>query len=79
MIKRHSAIILGVIFLVSWAAGFVFAGVNRGITSTPSAEESRQANWILIRVNDLTLENPQLVSVWGMFLTFSPGPHMFFK
>lgn len=79
MKKRLTALIFCAIYLVSLTTGFVFAGVNRAAASTPSAAELRQANWILIRVNDMTLEKPQLVSVWAMFLTFSPGPHIFFK
>ena len=79
MKKRLTALIFCAIYLVSLTAGFISAGFNRADASTPSAAESRQANWILIRVNDMTLEKPQLVSVWAMFLTFSPGPHLFFK
>jgi hypothetical protein len=79
MKKRFSILIFTAIYLVSLSAGFLFAGMKRAAASTPPANESRQANWVLIRVNDMTLEKPQLVSVWVMFLTFSPGPHVFFK
>jgi hypothetical protein len=79
MKKRLPILIFSVVYLVSLVAGFSFAGMRQEAAGNTLAAASLQDNWILVRVDDMTLEHPQLVSVWAMFLSFAPGPQIFFK
>ncbi len=67
------------IYLLSLAGGFGFAGVRKANAIAPAPSSNRQSSWIMVRVDDMTIEQPKLVSVWAMFLTFSPEPQVFFK
>jgi hypothetical protein len=79
MKKKYSLVILIAIYAVCLIAGFSFAGLRRAEAGTPTPDGNRQSNWILVRVDDMSIAHPQLVSVWGMFLSFTPGPQVFFK
>lgn len=79
MKKKLPILVFIVVYLVAMVAGFSFAGIRQASAETQRGVEILQDNWILIRVDDMTLEHPQLVSVWAMFLSFSPGPNIFFK
>ena len=67
------------IYLISLAAGFGFAGIRQANAITPATKTHEQISWFLVRVDDMTIEQPRLISVWVMFLTYSPGPQVFFK
>ncbi len=79
MTKKITLIFFIVIYIVSLIAGFGFAGISQANAITPASTAPRQSAWILVRVDDMTIEQPKLISVWAMFLTFSPNPQVFFK
>lgn len=79
MKKRLPYILISIIYIVSLGFGFGFAGLRRVAAKAPPVTDTRQANWIVVRVDDMSLEYPQLVSIWGLFFSFSPGPQVFFK
>jgi hypothetical protein len=79
MKKKYSLLIFIAIYAASLIAGFGFSGFQRAEVGTPTPDGARQSNWVLVRVNDMSLASPQLVSIWGMFLSFTPGPQVFFK
>lgn len=79
MTKKFTLKFFIVIYLVSLIAGFGFAGISQANAITQTSTMPRQSAWILVRVDDMTIEQPDLISVWAMFLTFSPNPQVFFK
>jgi hypothetical protein len=79
MKKKTTLVLFIAIYAVSLIAGFSFAGFRRAEAGTPTPDGARQTNWVLVRVDDMSLAKPQLVSIWGMFLSFTPGPQVFFK
>jgi hypothetical protein len=79
MTKKLTVPFFVAVYLISLAAGFGFAGIRKANAITPASTPNRQSAWIMVRVDDMTVEQPRLVSVWAMFLTFSPGPQVFFK
>ncbi len=79
MTKKLTLPFFVAIYLLSLTAGFGFAGIRKANAVAPALSPNRQSIWIMVRVDDMTLEQPRLVSVWAMFLTFSSGPQVFFK
>jgi hypothetical protein len=79
MKKKISSLIFIAIYLVSLMAGFTLAGIHKAQAATPVVNGNRQANWIFVRVDDMTTDRPQLVSIWAMFMSVAPGPQVFFK
>ena len=79
MTKKLTLPLFIALYLISLAAGFGFAGIRQANAITPTSATHRQISWVVVRVDDMTIEQPRLVSVWAMFLTFSPGPQVFFK
>jgi len=39
----------------------------------------QQEKVLLIQVDDLTIENPRMISIWGLFIAFSDQPNLIFK
>jgi hypothetical protein len=79
MKKVLSLLILISIYLLALAAGFIYgktSGANPDPDRTPLPQQS---NWVLVRVDDMTVEAPQLVSVWVMLSSLSSGPQVYFK
>lgn len=79
MKKRLPYILISAIYILSLGLGFGFAGLRQVNAKSFQEADPRQANWIVVRVDDMQVEQPQLVSIWGLFLTFSPGPQLYFK
>lgn len=72
-------IIFVIVYLISLVAGFGFAEIRQANAIAPTTTPTKQSSWILVRLDNLTVEQPRLISVWAMFLTYSPGPQVFFK
>ena len=70
MTKKLTLPFFVAIYLISLAAGFCFAGIRaaKAIAAAPTTHNT--SAWIMVRVDDMTVEHPRLVSVWAMFLTF---------
>lgn len=79
MKNRTLYLIFLAIYLVSFGMGFAFSGLRQANAKLAQQDSNRQANWILVHVDDMTIAHPRLVSVWGLFLTFTPGPQLYFK
>jgi hypothetical protein len=77
MKNKLTIIILSAIYLVSLVIGYSVAGLRKA-NNNPSTN-THQDNWILVRVDDMTIDHPQLVSVWVMLVSYGPGPQIFFK
>jgi hypothetical protein len=79
MTKKLTLTFFVAIYLTSLIAGLSFAGIRQAKAITQASSTPTQSSWIMLHVDDMTIEQPKIVSVWAMFLTFSPGPQVFFK
>jgi hypothetical protein len=84
--NKLKIVILLVLFLVCTTAGFSLAmGVDHRASSDPnktvppSPIPKNEANYLLIRVNDLTDSEHKLVSAWYVKIVFKPEPIVVFK
>ena len=77
--KRPPYFIWFLAYLTALGIGIFSAAARPPAALPPAESEPRQFNWVIVRVDELTRENPQLVSVWGVFLSFAPGPQLYFK
>ena len=82
--KRILVFLFAILFLI-----FAFLGFRAASKLTPEKDnavnsvqelqlEGTQRNYILIHVNDLTIEEPEIVSVWGMFVYYTQPPQLMF-
>jgi hypothetical protein len=79
MKNRTLYLIFCAIYVISFGFGYAFSGLRQANAKSDLSFDPRQANWILVHVDDMTVEQPKLVSVWGLFITFTPGPQLYFK
>ncbi len=76
--KMILVMFLGV-YLLTLAGGFVYAKSSSPAPQPTSSPLQPQTSWVLVHIDDLTSANPRLVSIWIMFTSFSPEPHIYFK
>lgn len=80
--KKAVFLLVIVIFIVSAVLGFQAAARLSSGQSTQTQRNqglpapSTQSNYLLIHVNDLSIDHPQLVSVWGLFVFYSNPPQV---
>jgi hypothetical protein len=80
MPKFIVAVFMG-IFLLGGTLGLGFGSEVKALAAhnaRPVAPSS-QVNFLLVRINDRTLDHPQLISVWGIFINRSQFPSLFMK
>lgn len=80
--KKAVFLLVIVIFIASAVLGFQAAArLSSGQSSQTQLNQSlpvpsTQTNYLLVHVNDLSVDNPQLVSVWGLFVFYSNPPQV---
>ncbi len=80
--KKVVFLLVIVIFIVSAVLGFQAAARFSTAQSSQSQSNeglplpSAQTNYLLIHVNDLSSDQPQLVSLWGLFVFYSNPPQV---
>jgi len=79
MKKMLSLLILISVYLLALAAGFIYGKTSGAAIVPDSTPLPQQSNWVVVRVDDMTVEAPQLVSVWVMLSSLSSGPQVYFK
>lgn len=78
--KKRVFLILALGFYgFSVASGFIYASWQKAVANSPEQPNTRQINWAVVRVNDMTEEKPELLSIWAILLTYSPKTQVFFK
>ena len=69
------------IFLLGSSVGYGFGAGFKSLaphSSSPITPAS-QVNIILVRVNDRSLDHPQLISIWGLFISRTEFPSLIMK
>lgn len=80
--KKAVFLLVIVIFIISAVLGFQAAARLSSGQSSQSQQNyglpvlSTQTNYLLIHVNDLSADNPHLISVWGLFVFYSNSPQV---
>ncbi len=80
--KKAVFLLVIVIFVVSAVLGFQAAARLSSAQSSQTQSNqglpvaSSQTNYLLVHVNDLSIEKPQLVSIWGLFVLYSSPPQV---
>ncbi len=80
MPKFIAAFFVG-IFLVGSGLGFGFGNEFKALAAHNArpVAPAGQMNFILVRINDRTLDKPELITVWGIFINRSQFPSMIMK
>jgi hypothetical protein len=81
--KKLAIVFIIVIFVVCAFFGYktaasLFQGSQSSSSTTQVQNNIQQQNFLLIHVNDLTLEKPVLISVWVVFIYHSDPPQLMF-
>jgi hypothetical protein len=83
--KKYAIIIPIVVFITCVAFGWLLADKSNGLASSAPApylnaqSSDTQFNMVMIHVDDLSKEDPSLVSVWGLFMATHDHPGLIFK
>lgn len=85
-LKKYQTALIIAIFLLYAAIGFYLANeVRLYFMAPPAIAEPTpailypQRNFIIIHVDNLSRQRPQLVSIWALFTVFSEPPSLAFK
>jgi hypothetical protein len=79
MKKKLLLIALTGLYVFTMAAGFLFARTFGAKANSVPTTAPAQSNWVLIRVDDMAIETPHLVSVWLMLSSMTAEPQVYFK